>query len=175
MMWIDYLIIAIIVYFAIMGILAGFIKYFFSLAGLIVGLLFANKLISVIHPWVVPFLQKFIDHPKIIFIICWIIAFLLIYISFILIGNLINRLISLSGFKFLDRLLGGVFGFIKAWILIVAVYYLATLFIPSIKHQIKHSYSYPYIEKSVQIAKELFSLEKLKSAFSGKDFFFNRQ
>ena len=115
----DWTIIAVILISAAVGLLRGLIKEVLSLViwfvALAAAILFRVQVAQ----------QLPIDDPAITQTVREILAFGLIFVGVLVIGGLLNYLISklveVTGLTGTDRLLGGVFGFARGMILVLAV------------------------------------------------------
>ncbi|RKX58402.1 MAG: hypothetical protein DRP29_06635 [Thermodesulfobacteriota bacterium] len=149
MIWFDYIVLGIIAYFVIRGILSGFIKTIFSFIGMITAFLFSGWLSLKINPYIAKFIT---NNPKLFPIIGVILSFIIIYLSFVFLGWLIIKILKTLNLGFVDRILGGLLGFIKACLLITFLYLLFTLSYPPIKKIVKKSYTYPLINYTLNIS-----------------------
>jgi membrane protein required for colicin V production len=121
----DWLLLAIVAYSVIMAFLRGFFREVFSLIGLIAGILLAS--------WNYPLLSVYMIH-----LLPWaaaqIVAFLVIVIATMLLcglaGTLLSKTARTVGLGFVDRLLGGVFGLARGWLMGVALLMAAAAFVP---------------------------------------------
>jgi membrane protein required for colicin V production len=123
MVWIDIAIIALIVLSALLSLFRGFVKEALALASWLVALwvsmLFYEDLAIVLSPWIAePSLQN-------------IAAFSSLFISVLLLGGLINflvsKLVAKTGLATTDRLLGIVFGVARGAFIVAIVVLFAGL------------------------------------------------
>ncbi len=147
MIWFDYLALGLLTYFVIRGFLSGFLKNLFSLIGMILAFLYSGWLSLKIKPW----LSKFIYHPKGQLIIGFILAFLLIYLTFLLMGLVIVSFLKLLHLSLGDRILGAFFGFIKGALFISFFYFLIIIPFPSAKQSLEKALSYPIVSITTKI------------------------
>ena len=113
MNWIDASILIIMMLSSIFGIWRGLVREIFSLVTLIFALLVARRYSDVLAN----FLFSSFDNQT----ISYVVAFALIFIIVMMLGTLLNFLLSklliFTGLKFIDRLLGGVFGIARGAII----------------------------------------------------------
>jgi len=121
----DWFLIAIVVYSTVIAIARGFFREVFSLVGLIAGILLASWNYPLIGDW----LARWIPWAT-----AQIVAFLLIAILVMVLCGLSGKLLSGTarsiGLGFVDRVLGGVFGLARGFLLGVAIMMAAAAFLP---------------------------------------------
>ena len=122
----DWFLIAILAYSTVMAFMRGIILEFFSLGGLIAGILLA----SWNYNHIAVYLQRLITTPG----TAQIVAFLLIVIGVMvlstLLGRALNRTAHAIGLGFFDRLLGAAFGLARGCLFGVAILMAVTAFRP---------------------------------------------
>jgi membrane protein required for colicin V production len=109
------------------GIVRGFAKEISVLAGLIFGLYIASQKYLA--------LEKYLFHSSPVSttykVISFIIIFIIVFIVFLLLGLLLRKIIQLIMLGWLDKILGGIFGFIKGLIIIWLILMLVTTIFPN--------------------------------------------
>ena len=125
----DWFLIAIVVYSTVIAFLRGFFREIFSLVGLGAGILLASWNYGVLGDR----LARFIPWTT-----AQVVAFLLIAILVMVLCGLAGKLLSSTaktiGLGFFDRLLGGVFGLARGFLLGVAILMAAAAFLPREKY-----------------------------------------
>ncbi len=134
-MIIDILIILVILGLIINGIVKGFVKQLSITAGLMLGFYIASKKYPALEKVLFRTSQPMAINKIICFIIIFIIVFFLIY----LLGLLLKKVVQLIMLGWLDKILGGVFGFVQGIIIVWLVLILAILTIPNTKSTISRS------------------------------------
>jgi len=147
MTWFDYLGLGFLIYFVIRGFLSGFIKNLFSLVGMLFAFLYSGWLSLKLKPYV----SHFVSHPKAQIFLSFLLAFLIIYFTFVLFGFIILLAIKTLTLGLGDRLLGALFGFIKGALFITFLYYLIVIPFPGEKAHLEKALTYPIVEKTSQI------------------------
>ncbi len=171
MTWFDYIAIPILVYFIIRGLLSGFVRTVFSLAGVVAAFLLAGR----ISQKILPFLAKVIHHPKVLPVASLVFAFAGVYIAFVFVGWVVAKLLKILKLSFADRFLGGLLGIIKGIIFITFLYLLITLPYPLAKFKLRQSITYPLVEWTLKIGSKIIPFElELKRPFSRYYPFFHR-
>jgi len=114
MNWLDIIIIAGLIAGIVLGFRRGFIREAMGLLGLIVGVIIAVNYVD----WAS---AKFLTHmrvsPHIISFFSFILLFTAVFLGFKILGFLFYRVGSLTALGKLDKVGGGIFGFLQAWIL----------------------------------------------------------
>ncbi|MCX7994961.1 MAG: CvpA family protein [candidate division WOR-3 bacterium] len=98
MCWVDIVILVIIMALMIHGLIVGFIRGIFDIAGIVVGIFLAIE---------------YSERLKIPKYLAFVLIFLVSVIIISLTGRLFSRLIHLTPLGIMDRLMGGGLGFIK--------------------------------------------------------------
>lgn len=141
---IDILLLAFMVGLAVKGTLNGFIMAVIGILGIILAFLFS----FMVQPLMVKFVSMFGLTGKVASISAYIIGFLVIYVSVLILGHLVQKVITFIHLGWLNRLLGFVFGFLKgaaiASIILWGVFYILpknTLIYTEIKNSKIASYT----------------------------------
>ena len=110
MNWLDLTIIVCIAIGLVKGLFDGFVKQAVSFIALIAAIFFAGQLAD----WMRSLLRgiEFLGSldPGILTAVCYILSFSLIIIAIVLLGKIVNVAIKMTPAKFLNYLLGGLFG-----------------------------------------------------------------
>lgn len=121
----DWFLIAIVAYSTIVAFLRGFFREAFSLIGLVAGILLASWNYPVIGdrlaawiPWATAQIVAFLFIAILVMVLCG------------LAGKFLNKTARTIGLGFVDRLLGGVFGFARGCLMGVAILMAAAAFLP---------------------------------------------
>ncbi|BAU23953.1 colicin V production protein [Caldimicrobium thiodismutans] len=147
MIWFDFLALGFIAYFVIRGLLSGFIKNFFSLVGMLVAFLYSGWLSLKLKPYI----AHFINHPKGQLLISFLLAFLLIYITFLLLGFVIVLALKTMHISLGDRILGALFGFIKGALFTTFLYFLIVIPFPPARESLDRALTYPVVNTTTKV------------------------
>ena len=123
MIWIDYVIVALVSISVIIGLIRGFIKEAFALFTWVVAIgvgLHYSRDFAVL-------LQNTITYPSVRIAIAFLLLFFMTLILGSLISFILNQLIEKTGLTGTDRLLGMVFGIIRGLVLVSVMVMLAGL------------------------------------------------
>ena len=109
----DVIVIALIVLLGLKGLLRGFIKEVFALVGLIGGVFIASRIALDIGSIVDSFIPM--SNNNTVLLVGFIVSLIGIWILAYILGTILSKMFSMSGFGFLDRILGFIFGGAKVF------------------------------------------------------------
>lgn len=146
--YIDFILLALIAFFAIRGFFSGFIRELFGMFGLVMGIAFASRYAQETGAW---FKSKIFDFNSetLNTLVGFILVFLAIWITTLLISELVSRLTKTAFSKYLNGLLGVLFGAIKSFLAIaIVLHFTFSLEFMSgiLTHFGNHSVIYPSME-----------------------------
>jgi membrane protein required for colicin V production len=142
----DYIIIIAMIYLIVKGVLRGFIREIFSLAGIVLGIWLAN----LFQPQVTEFLKPFLPFPRYLPLISIAGLFFCILILCNIMGWAIKLLFKKTLLGGVDRMLGACLAVAKGVFLTYIVLVMLTFFIPTQTPLIAGSKLAPWIIKSYQ-------------------------
>ncbi len=116
----DFVVLGIFAFFIARGIWLCFLRQVTGLVALYLGYLVSSQY----HDRLFPFLRDISDNPKVVFFITYVVLFLVAFLAVMLIGRGLQKVIEITITKWFDRLLGGVMGFAKGFILVILVHML---------------------------------------------------
>jgi len=142
---IDFGAIAIVLIFLVRGIWIGFIHQLASLSALILGYLFAGRYYEQISPRLYPLISS----PQLRFLVTYALLFLAIFLGVMVLGFVLKKVMSLSLLGWFDQVMGGIFGLIKAVVIISVLFMvLSTGLLADTNPLITRSLTAPYLRKS---------------------------
>jgi membrane protein required for colicin V production len=151
MNWFDLVVVILVLVTLVKGFFSGLVMQVASLAGIVLGAIFAGQLSALIAPELIRFTDA---SPHIIGPLSYIIAFVAILVGLFFAGKLIESFVEALQIGFLNRLGGAVFCCAK-WIVIFSI--LLNLLVEFDQNKVyikedvrEHSYTYPYIAKISQ-------------------------
>ena len=119
----DYIVLGIFLVSIVLSIIRGFVRETLSIAGWIVAFIIAGAYTSYFEQ----FLPAEITGETLRFSIAFVLAFLSVLLMTALVTMLLSALIKGIGLGFIDRLLGSVFGFLRALIIVTLIVLIAGL------------------------------------------------
>lgn len=162
MNWLDIVLAIPLLWFTFKGFKNGFIIELASLAALVLGIYMAMHFSFYVEEYLS---DNFEIAEKYLYIISFAITFMIVAVVVFIVGKIIHKLVSIVALGFLNRLVGGIFGFLKtAIVLSVVLYFLngfdtnSSLIKPEVKDD---SYLYGPIESIVPLLIPRLDLDKL--------------
>lgn len=141
---IDFAAIAIILLFLARGIWAGFSRQLASLAGLILGYIFAGRYYEQISPK----LSFLVSSPPLRFLLTYVLLFLAVFLAAVALGIVLKKVMSLSLLGWFDRTLGGLFGLVKAGLVVSVCFMVLSGILADSNPMLTGSFTAPYLRKS---------------------------
>lgn len=100
-------------------------------------------------------------------LLAFLLLFLVVYLCFVIGGILIHGFFKALHLSWFDKILGGVFGFLKAALITGVVIFILTLTLPENSRLIRNSYLYPRVSSLARIMTSMVP-EHLKGQFMWK-------
>lgn len=119
MIWFDLVVVIIVVGAIIRGAISGLVMQLASLLGLIIGAIFAGQLADVVAPWLIEWM-KVSDNERVVGVLSYVVAFLLIFLAIHFIGRLLQATIEAIKINSLNRLAGAAFCVVK-WVFLLSI------------------------------------------------------
>ncbi len=154
----DYIYLVLTILFLIQGALKGFVLSILSAAKWIL----AYVLTIYIFPKVKPFVKDIIDNEYVLDILLGVGIFVIIIFLILLINKALSKAVSYSGIGTIDKVFGFLFGFVKAYVIIVCLYTAAHIVYNHDKWPInlKDSLTFTWVEKGSNYLIKEFPNEK---------------
>jgi len=161
MNWLDIALAIPLLWFTYKGLRNGLIIELASLAALILGIYVALHFSFYAEEYL---RENFEVADKYLNIISFAITFLIVAVLVYLVGKIIHKLVSIVALGFLNRLAGGIFGFLKAALVLSVILYFLNGFDSGIlKTDVKEkSFLYSPIESIVPIIIPRLDLEEMR-------------
>jgi len=132
----DILLGLIILFFAILGLYRGFFREILSLLGFILGLYLALHFYAPLAHWA---LQWFSSFPVLVKVFSFATIFLATVLMATIVGVIFKKLIIVADLKVTDRLLGGLLGLTKAFIINALIVIFLVAFAPRGEKLVRNS------------------------------------
>jgi len=137
MNWLDIVLAIPMLWFLYRGFRNGLIIELASLAALILGIYVALHFSFYVEGWLV---ENFEIGEKYLYIISFALTFIIVAVLVFLAGKIIHKLVGIIFLGFLNRLAGGIFGLLKAALVLSVILYFVNGFDPGlIKADVKDS------------------------------------
>ena len=145
---VDIIVLILLIYAIIRGFVKGFIKEISGMIALVIGLIGSLKFSTVLGKKIGPYLDF---NTKSIQIISFILLFLVIIYSISLLAKMITKTLKLIALGWINRILGGLFGFLK-WLIILSAFILFFKEVNEVitvlpKSSFNASKSYPFLKE----------------------------
>lgn len=125
---VDWLLVLVLAWSTVLALVRGLIRELCSLAGLVAGVLLASWYYGPVARW----LERWISSASAANMTAFLLIAIGVGVAAGLLGRLFRRTASTIGLGLLDRLAGGVFGFVRGCLLVTAVMLALAAFLPSI-------------------------------------------
>ena len=140
----DFGVIVIILLFLVRGVWVGFVRQLASLAALILGYLFAGRYYEQISPR----LSSVIPSPQLCFLVTYALLFLAVFCGVLALGFVLKKVMSVSLLGWFDRFMGGIFGLVKAGVIITVGFMVLSGMLADSNPLMANSLAAPYLTKS---------------------------
>jgi len=161
--WLDILMGGIFAIAIIRGLMAGFSRTFTTFVGGILGFwLAANH-----YPELSQKLSLLVSAKLTRDLLAFFLIFIVVYLIFSIAGLIIRKLFRVLHLSWMDRLLGGVVGFAKAFVVAAAIAFILTISLPENSKLLKESYLYPNVSQLTRLVIDMVP-EDMKAKFMWK-------
>jgi len=146
----DYIIALIVLIFLIRGLWIGFMRQLAVSFALVGSYWVTGHYIGQL----IPSVQQFIEQPKMIFLVSFAVLFIVSALIFILIGNVLHKVMEVSLLGWFNRFTGGLLGIAKGAVLSVLLYMILSSFLPPSHHLLRKSLIKPYLGRAAEICRQ---------------------
>ncbi|OAQ21471.1 CvpA family protein [Thermosulfurimonas dismutans] len=153
--WFDLIALAVIAWFVIRTAWIGFFRGLSSLIGLLMGFVFAGRLVPHIEKILAPWFKDYSWFSA----VSWLLAFILIFLSVFILAEILTRLFEAAQLSFVNRFLGALLGFVKACVLLSVFLFFLVTFYPQTKEIVSRSRVTPFIFKTTRMLMEIIPSE----------------
>ncbi len=161
----DLIIAFIFLFFLLRGLWIGFMRQlaaFFALVG-------SYYLAGQYAARILPFTERFIDNPKLTFLVSFAIVFLISALVFTLIGKLLHRIMQVTLLGWLDRISGVFLGGVKAAVVASLLYMFLASSLSATNELLRKSYFSPYLKQGAEVLQSLIDDPQLRTYFLQKE------
>jgi membrane protein required for colicin V production len=161
----DLLIAAIFVFFMARGIWVGLLHQITVVIALYIGYLVAGQY----HDRLFPFLRGVSENPQVVFLLAYAIVFAVTYVATMFVGKGLTRVVQLTIAGWFDKVMGALFGTVKAVFIVILLHMLMTTFVSSDASFLQTSQLCPYLSQATVFFQQLIKDEKVRKAFHKKE------
>jgi membrane protein required for colicin V production len=116
-----------------------------------------------------PLTERFVDNPKLTFILTFVVLFLLAAVAFTLIGKVLHRVMQITLLGWFDRLLGLALGALKALVLASLLYMVLASSLSTTNDLLRRSWSAPMLKQGAAVLQALINDPRLRQYFQHKE------
>jgi len=160
----DLVITVIFVFFMVRGIWVGFLNQVTVIIALYIGYLVSGQY----HDKLFPFLRGVSESPQVVFLLAYAIVFACTYVLTMLLGKALTGVVNLTIAGWFDKVLGAIFGAVKALILAILLHMLLTTFLAADSPMLSQCKFCPYLSEAMNLFQQLIKDEKVRQAFERK-------
>ncbi len=155
----DYIIFIIMIFSMLIGLIRGLFYEFLSILSWFI----AFYTVVFLLPYIQPFIAAYLPQHWISNLAIFIILFIVLLFLFSFITGKLTKKLHRTHLNLLDHFLGLFFGTIRGGIIIISTFLVLQTLTDKqqLPHWIQNAYSFPYILKSVEIAKDLIPLDRI--------------
>ncbi|OGQ94624.1 MAG: hypothetical protein A2521_06280 [Deltaproteobacteria bacterium RIFOXYD12_FULL_57_12] len=161
----DALVVVLCLGFLARGIWVGFIRQISFFLALILGFYLTGQFHSEFYKLALPFL----DNPQVVFFGTYVILFVVIYFSVMLIGLGLRKVMNITFLGWFDRTLGGLFGLAKGVFLACLLFLTLNSFLSGSSNFLRNAVCYPVLSATSQFFLALIRDQELRAKFMPKE------
>lgn len=161
----DGVVFLLVLFFLVRGLWVGLIRQLAAFFALIGGYWLAARY----HGLVVPYVEGYIENPKVTFLVCFACIFLLAILGFGLLGRLVRKVLEIALLGWFDRVLGGVLGVVKAYIFASLLFMFLASSLSATNSILPKSLSTPYLQFGAEQLRVLIHDSKLQQYLQIKE------
>ncbi|HEB69127.1 MAG TPA: CvpA family protein [Desulfobulbus sp.] len=157
----DVIVALILIVFVVRGAWIGFMRQLAAFLALVGSYWLAGRYSRELMPYV----GKFIENPKLVFLVSFALLFLLSALLFILGGKVLHRVMEISLLGWFDRFLGFLLGVVKGAVLASLLYMFLASSLSASNDLLKKSISSRYLARGADMLHQLISDPQLREYF----------
>ena len=161
----DVIVVLILVVFVVRGVWIGFMRQLAAFLALVGSYWLAGRYSNELMPYV----DHFIDNPKLVFFVSFGLLFCLSALLFILGGKVLHRVMEITLLGWFDRFLGLLLGVGKGVILSSLLYMFLASSLSASNDLLKKSVSSRYLEQGADALHRLIQDPEIQKYFSAKE------
>ncbi|MGI6656345.1 MAG: CvpA family protein [Desulfobulbus sp.] len=163
--YLDLLVGGLFLVFVVRGVWLGCVRQLAALFGLLAGYGLAGRYAAEI----LPFVEQFVDNPKLTFLASFAIIFFVVALGCALLGKVIRIFLRITLMGWLDRLGGAAIGCLKAAVLASLLYMVLASTLSATNDLLRRSYTAPYLQQGSELLRALIADPQLRAYFKQKE------
>ncbi len=161
----DLLIVSLCAFFFARGVWVGCARQLAVFCALACGYSLAGQYGHRVLPWT----ERFFDHPKVIFLVGFAMLFLAAAFVFTLLGKVLLRVVRIVLHGWLDRFLGLILGGVKAGAIASLLYMLLASSLSATNDMLRKSVTTPYLRQGAELLRSCIDDPRLRASFAQKE------
>ncbi|NPA04066.1 MAG: CvpA family protein [Epsilonproteobacteria bacterium] len=118
----DLIVGSIIIFLGLKGLIDGFVKEFFGIAGIVGGIYYGSRYAHLIGEWISQNVFPIKNDAALSFI-GFLVGLFAIWMGMVFIGNIVTKLTQASGMGFFNKIFGLLFGWLKIFLILSILVY----------------------------------------------------
>lgn len=161
----DLVVACISLFFLVRGLWIGCVRQLAAFGALVGGYCLAGQYADAILPWT----ERFVDNPKLTFLVSFGLIFIVAAIVFTLIGKVLHRFLQITLLGWLDRLSGLGVGAVKAAVVASLLYMFLASSLSATNELLRTSCSTPYLRQGSELLRSFIDDPRLRKYFAQKE------
>lgn len=161
----DFFVLFIFLAFFLRGIWIGCMRQLAALLALVGGYYLAGQYADSLLPWT----ERFIDNPKLTFLVSYCLLFLAAAFALTLLGKILQRFMRITLLGWMDRLGGLVIGGVKAMVVASLIYMFLASTISTTNDLLRKSITSPSLQQGAYILRSWIDDPRLQKYFLQKE------
>ncbi len=157
----DVIVALIFLVFIIRGVWIGFMRQFTTFLALVGSYWLAGRYSGQLMPYV----QQFVENPKVVFLASFGLLFLVSALVFILAGKVLRRVMEISLLGWFDRFLGLLLGGVKGALVAVLLFMILASSLSASNDLLKKSLSSPYLSQGAEMVRRVIHDPEIRKQF----------
>jgi len=161
----DLVVACISLFFLVRGLWIGCVRQLAAFFALVGGYYLAGQYADAILPWT----ERFVDNPKLTFLVSFGLIIIVAAIVFTLIGKVLHRFLQITLLGWLDRLSGLGVGAVKAAVVASLLYMFLASSLSATNELLRTSCSTPYLRQGSELLRSFIDDPRLRKYFAQKE------
>lgn len=161
----DLVVACIFLFFLVRGLWIGCVRQLAAFFALVGGYYLAGQYADAI----LPLTERFVDNPKLTFLVSLGLIFIVAAIVFTLIGKVLHRFLQITLLGWLDRLSGLGVGAVKAAVVASLLYMFLASSLSATNELLRASCSTPYLRQGSELLRSFIDDPRLRKYFAQKE------
>lgn len=161
----DLVVAFIFLFFMVRGLWIGCVRQLTAFFALVGGYCLAGQYADAVLPWT----ERFVDNPKLTFLVGFGLVFVVVALVFTLIGKVLHHFLRITLLGWLDRVSGLGVGAIQAALVASLLYMLLASSLSATNELLRASRSTPYLRQGSELLRSLIDDPRLRKYFAQKE------